>query len=738
MNRILICLIALLAICQGYCQPSTHDKWDRIAQQVPVPEGQINLFRLKWLPGTHFFWVAENDNINLYNATDLNNKKTILTADQIKTAGLTTRAEAIVWSKDQNKILIYTNSSRVWRGNTRGDYWYFDLQTGKGRQVGKGMPSSSLMFAKFSDDNMKLAYVSKHNLYAEDISTEAITQLTPDGTDRIINGTFDWVYEEELSCRDGFRWSPDSKTIAFWRVDASETKNHLMINTTDSLYPFTIPVEYPKAGEKPSSVKIGVVDVVSKKTVWLEIPGDPENNYLPRMEWAGNSKEITVVQLNRQQNEASLYMCNAGNGHAEKIYGDRDEAWVDLVKPFEWDGPSWTWIENGKSFLWNSEKDGWLHIYKISREGKNEQLLTKGDFDADYTAYDPTSGNVYFYASPYDATQKYLYKINLKKTDTVRVTPPAFDGSNFYTFSPDAKFATQVNGNIHREYNVRLVSLDGHKKIYPAGPDEFKAPKLGFDIEKFKIKTIDGVEMTGVMAKPSNFDPAKKYPVYFYVYGEPAESTSDDVPGFDPFISTLIPEGYIGITMDNRGTPQYKGRTWRKSIYKKIGVINSRDQAMAATEVLKWPFIDTSRVAVHGWSGGGSMTLNLLFRYPEIYKTGISISAVTDQHFYDNIYTERYMGLPQENEAYYKESSPVNFAKNLKGNLLYIHGTGDDNVHFKNAEVLINELVRNDKLFALMIYPNRSHGIFEGPGTRKHLNDTFIKFLRDHCPPGAK
>jgi dipeptidyl-peptidase-4 len=379
-----------------------------------------------------------------------------------------------------------------------------------------------------------------------------------------------------------------------------------------------------------------------------------------------------------------------------------------------------------------------MHIYKVSRDGKNEQLLTKGNFDADMTAYDATGGNIYFIASPYDATQKYLYRINLNNTDTVRVTPAIFDGTNNYRLSPDAKYATHVNANINRNYNIRLVSLPTHQKVYPSTDDKFSSADLGFKLEKFKVKTADGIEMDGIMAKPNNFDPNKKYPVYFYVYGEPAATTADDVPNFDNFISQLIPEGYIGITMDNRGTPAYKGREWRKSIYKKIGVINSHDQAMAAKEVLKWNFIDTSRVAVHGWSGGAAMTLNLMFRYPEIYKTGIAVAAVTDQRFYDNIYTERYMGLPQENADDYTQASPITFAKNLRGNLLYMHGTGDDNVHYKNAEVLINELIKDGKLFQFMAYPNRTHGIFEGPGTSKHLNDTFIKFLREHCPPGAK
>ena len=738
MKRLIVAAFLLLSINFLSSQPLSFDQNEEWSDKTAVPEGEINITRLQWLPSSHSFWVDDKGSIYVYSADDLSTKKMVLSAEQIKKAGLSTRTENIVWNASRDKILIYTNSSRVWRGNTKGDYWYFDLADGTGKQIGKGLPSSSLMFAKFSPDNNKVAYVSKHNLYMENLADGKITPLTTDGTDRIINGTFDWVYEEELSCRDGFRWSPDGKSIAFWRVDATSTRNHLMINNTDSLYPFTIPVEYPKAGNKPSSVRIGVIDIASHKIIWLDIPGDACNNYLPRMDWTGENNDIAVVQLNRKQNEATFYLCSARSGKAIRIYTDKDDAWVDVVKPFVWDAPPWTWIEKGKYFLWSSEKDGWLHIYKVSRDGRNEQVLTRGNFDADLVAYNAATGNIYFYAAPYDATQKYLYRINVNQTDTVRVTPLKFDGTNTYRVSPDGKYATHTNASIHHNFNIRLVNLDNNQKVYPAGEDEFTEPKLGFTLEKFKIKTVDGIEMDGIMAKPNDFDPSKKYPVYFYVYGEPASATAKDVPTFDNFISQLIPEGYIGITMDNRGTPAPKGREWRKSIYRKVGVINSHDQAMAAREILKWNFIDTSRVAVHGWSGGGAMTLNLLFRYPEIYKTGIAVSAVTDQHFYDNIYTERYMGLPEENAEDYKQASPITFAKNLTGHLLYMHGTGDDNVHYKNAEVLFNELIRQGKLFNMMIYPNRSHGIFEGPGTREHLNKTFINFLRQNSPPGAR
>lgn len=738
MKKILPFVITLLFAHSSFSQPAYFNTEDEMFAQAPIPAGDIKINNLKWLPGSHEFWVNENDGIYVYSADKLTDGKKVLGSEQVKAAGLSKIIESIVWSADRKKILAYTNSSRVWRANTKGDYWYFDLTTGKGKQIGKSLPSSSLMFAKFSSDNKTVAYVSRHNLYAEDIASGKIIPLTKDGADRIINGTFDWVYEEELGCRDGFRWSPDGKSIAFWRVDARGTRNHLMINNTDSLYPFVIPVEYPKAGDKPSDVKIGIINLGTKKTSWLTIPGDPSNNYIPRMDWAGNNKEIIVLQMNRRQNEADLYICNAATGRAHKIYTDKDEAWVDPLRGSDSDEPSWIWVENGKSFLWESEKDGWRHIYKVSRDGKNEQLLTKGNFDANPVAYNEKSGNIYFIASPYDARDRYLYTISLANTDTIRVTPAIFEGTNSYRFSPDAVYAVHVNSNIHRSYNVRLLTLPDHKKIYPADVDSFTSPNLGFNLEKFRVKTVDSVELDGIMAKPLNFDASKKYPVYFFVYGEPASTTANDVPGFDRYISQLIPEGYIGITMDNRGTPALKGREWRKSIYRKIGIINSRDQAMAAKEILKWSFIDSSRVAVHGWSGGGAMTLNLLFRYPEIFKTGIAVAAISDQHFYDNIYTERYMGLPQENEEDYREASPVTFAGNLRGHLLYMHGTGDDNVHYKNAEVLINELIKKGKLFQFMAYPNRSHGIFEGKGTREHLNATFIKFLREHCPPGAR
>ena len=700
---------------------------------------KIDINNLNWLPNSHSFWVNQNNNVVIYDVDKLEKQTTILSKAQLAAAGFTGEIEQLVWNDSKTKVLVYTNSKKVWRDNTRGDYWYFDLDTGKGKQLGKNLETSSLMFAKFSSDNENVAYVSKHNIYVENLNSGKITPVTTDGTDKIINGTFDWVYEEELAARDGFRWSPDGKSIAFWRVDATSTRFHFMINNTDSLYPTIIPVEYPKAGDKPSSVKIGIVNIDSLQTNWLNIPGEPDNNYLVRMKWLSN-ESIMVVQLNRNQNQVTMYDCNAKSGAARVIYKEESTSWIDVfdTSAGEYDVFPCQFVDSGKAFLWSSDADGWMHIYKISLDGKSKELITKTNFDAYFKAYNEKTKTIYFIASPEDATQRYLYETNLSSKKTKRITPAVFDGTNRYVFSTDAAFARHTNSSISRNYNQRLIALSGHQKIYPKEADVFAAPNRDYSMEKFKVKTADGVEIDGVIAKPLDFDPSKKYPVFFFVYGEPMASVANDSPYFNMFISELIPKGYIGIAMDNRGTPVMKGTQWRKSIYKNIGIINTRDQAMAAKEVLKWNFIDSDRVAIHGWSGGGAVTLNLMFQYPEIYKTGVAIAAVTDQHFYDNIYTERYMGLPDENEAAYIQASPVTHAKNLKGNLLYIHGTGDDNVHYKNAEVLINELIKYDKMFDLMIYPNRSHSIDEGEGTEKHLTDTFIRFIEKNCPPGAK
>ncbi|MBU0696817.1 MAG: S9 family peptidase [Bacteroidetes bacterium] len=698
----------------------------------------------QWGQGT--YWSAdgnkimrvEDGNIVQVDAMDASKTSVLISKEMLTPKGeKPLNVVRFAFADGNQKVLINTNTKKVWRYDTRGDSWVYDLQAKTLKQVGKDKPESSLMFAKFSPDAKKVAYVSEHNLYVEDLASGETKALTTDGTLRLINGTFDWVYEEELDCRDGFRWSPDSKSIAYWQIDARKIKNYLMLNTTDSLYPFTVPVEYPVVGQDPSSCKVGIVDISTAKTKWMNVPGDAVQHYIPRMEWANNSTQLIIQQLNRRQNESKIMLLNAADGSAKTIYSETDKAWVDAKA----EATGWTWIDGGKKFIWLSEKDGWRHIYAIGLDGK-ETLLTKDAFDAiELNLVDEKGGNLYFMASPDNATQKYLYRVSIKGGNAVKVTPTDEAGTHSYDISPNGKLAFHVYSSSIIAPLSDVVSLPNHKRLSGGEVDKRYDSLVIPKVEFFKVKTEDGIEMDGWMIKPKDFDPKKKYPVVFYVYGEPASQTVVDRfgTGFNRlYTGDMANDGYIYMSVDGRGSPAPKGREWRKSIYHKIGDINIRDQAMAAKEILKWDYVDKDRVAVWGWSGGGSSTLNLLMQYPEIYKTGISIAAVDNQLNYDNIYQERYMGLLPEDKHYFVDNSPLAHAKNLQGNLLLIHGTGDDNVHYNNAEQMINQLIKYGKTFQMMSYPNRTHGIYEGEGTSKHLALTYTKFLKENCPPGGK
>ena len=700
---------------------------------------------VNWSSDGQSFYQLNEHAIESFQLKDSKQSVKVSAAQLTPPGGQPLDVKDFAFSADEKKLLIYTNSKKVWRYETRGDYWILDLTTNTLKQLGKGLPASSLMFAKLSPNGLQVAYVSEHNLYTEDLATGKRTALTQDGSRRLINGTFDWAYEEEFNCRDGFRWSPDSKSVAYWQIDATKIRDFLMIDYTDSIYAFTVPVEYPKAGESPSACRVGVVDITTAKTTWLQVPGDEQQHYITRMEWAPGKNELIIQQLNRKQNESILYMCNAATGKAKKLYSESDPAWLDIKS--RWDErelSGWDWSKDAKSFIWVSEKDGWRHLYRIDMNGK-ETLITPGKYDViNLLRIDEAHNFAYILASPDNATQQFLYKVSLDGKGTPeRISPVNEEGFHEYNISPDAQYAIHNFSNHFFSPQSEIVFLPTHKKgDKDAIFKRLQTSRFASRQEFFQVTTADGITMDGWMAKPTNFDSTKKYPVVFYVYGEPAGATATDQYGAGRnylYSGDMADDGYIYISMDNRGTPLPKGREWRKSIYRKVGIINARDQAQGAQALFsRHRYMDTSRVAVWGWSGGGSMTLNLLFQYPAIYKTGIAIAAVGNQLTYDNIYQERYMGLPEENREDFVKGSPITYAKNLQGNLLYIHGTGDDNVHYQNAEMLLNELIRYNKQFQFMAYPNRTHGLREGEGTFQHLTTLYTNYLKQHCPPGAR
>ncbi len=637
------------------------------------------------------------------------------------------------WSEDNSKMLIFTNTKKVWRYNTRGDYWVLNLKSGELKQLGKSLETSSLMFAKFSPDGSRVGYVSKQNIFVENLATNKVTQITADGGGNIINGTFDWVYEEELDCRDGFRWSPDGETIAFWRSDTKDIGTFYMIDNVSGIYSKPIPLPYPKVGTKLSAVKVGVVSAKGGKAKWFDLPGDSANNYIARMDFIPNSNEVMIQQLNRKQSTNKVWTADVKTMALNNILTESDKAFLDIHDNIRW-------LDNEKWFTWTSERSGWRHLYRVSRDGKKMKPITAGEFDVvNINCIDPKSGFVYYIASPDSFIDRYLYRSRLDGTGSPeRVTPSGMPGHHSYQMSGDGTWAIHTHNSSVSPNRISLVHLPDHKMTKSLEDNKAareKIAQLGLSPKEFFKVDIGEDKLDAYMIKPKDFDPKKKYPVLFYIYGEPAGTTVQNNwdGGEGLWHQYLAQQGTIVISIDNRGTATPRGREWRKSIYRQIGILASEDQAKAATKIFQmFSFIDSSRVGMWGWSGGGQMTLNCMFRHPEIYKAGIAVSFVSDQKLYDATYQERYMGLLDDNAKGYRDGSPINFAKNLEGKLMIIHGTGDDNVHYQSFEMLTNELIRHNKLFSMMSYPMRSHGINEGDGTTLHLRRNMEKFWREN------
>ena len=705
-----------------------------------------------WLP-------KENAYTQLLESEDVNEARDIVRIDpETGQSDIMVRASQLIpkgqskplsiagyqWSAHMDKLLIFTNTRKVWRRHTRGDYWVLDRDTGDLCQLGpsKAEPAH-LMFAKFSPDAGYVAYVYKRNIYVQNLATLKVRQITRTTSDNIINGTSDWVYEEELGLRDAFRWSPDSRTIAYWQFDMSGVGNFKIINYTDSLYPTITSLPYPKVGQTNSACRVGVVRATGGRTRWIKIPGDSRNNYIHAMEWLDDSTDLVIQQLNRLQNTQHVYSCTLKKGlfgaikitSPKVLFTDTDDTWVDAdTRPL--------WIEKHRAFLWLSERDGWAHLYRVERDSGEVTLLSPGDYDViDIQYVDEDKGLVYVTASPDNPTQRYLYRLPLAGGPAQRVTPADAVGTHTYQMSFDARWAVHRMSAWNQVPRTHLVRLPDHDTVRVLEDNaELQATVdklLPCETLFFDIPIQDNINLPAWMITPPNFDPTKRYPLLFHVYGEPAAQTVRDrwMGNNGLWHRMLAQQGYIVANIDNRGTPAPLGREWRKCVYEKIGIVASEDQAAATRWMLDHqPFVDPDRIAIWGWSGGGSMTLNALFRDPDLYQTGMAIAFVSDQHFYDTIYQERYMGLPQDNKEGFKNGSPITFAHQLEGNLLLVYGTGDDNCHYQNCEALINRLIEHNKPFSLMSYPNRQHGIRKGKNTTLHLYELLTRYLKENVP----
>ena len=641
---------------------------------------------------------------------------------------------------DNSRVLIFNNTRRVWRYNTRGDYWVADLRNGGVKKLGgPDAQPSTLMFAKFSPDGKSVAYVRERNVYIENLDSGMIRQITETPNEFIINGTSDWVYEEELDLRDAFSWSDDGNQIVFWRFDTSEVGLFTMINNTDKLYPRLIQFQYPKVGTTNSAVSIGIFDLDSGRTKYVGFPGESRENYPAKLDWIPGTSEFLIQRLNRLQNTNTVYAVDATSGEFRIVFEDKDKAWVEVCEQIQF-------TPSAKQFTFVSERDGWKHVYLVNVETGSQQLLTPGAFDiVQLYRIDLEKKYCLFQASPHDSKSRFLYRQSFGNSSLERLTPAEQIGWHDYSVSADGMTAIHTRSQLGVPPMTETITLPGHRTVRTEEENAEVKQRLkslaSVKQEFVKLNIEDGsggkLKIDTALMYPPDFKVGngKKYPVIVFVYGEPWGTTVTDRWDSRNYMwhRLLCEHGYVIASFDNRGAKCPRGVAWRKAIYKKIGIINASDQAAALEKLLdEYSFLDRKRVGIWGWSGGGSSTLNAMFQYPDLYHVGVSVAPVPDQRYYDTIYQERYMQTPQLNPEGFKNGSPISHAQNLKGKLLLIHGTGDDNCHYQTMELLINKLIAMDKQFEMMAYPNRSHSIREYQNTTPHLRRLMTEFFLEH------
>ncbi|MCL7971905.1 MAG: S9 family peptidase [marine benthic group bacterium] len=612
--------------------------------------------------------------------------------------------EGYSFSQDGRRVLIFSESQQVWRARTKGRYYVFDFPTRRLTPVSEA--DGWQMFAKFSPDARQVAFVRDHDLHVADLSDGSERRLTFDGSETIINGTTDWVYEEELGLRDAFRWSPDGARIAYWRFDQSPVRTYWLMDALP-LYPELTGVRYPKAGEENSTVQVGSVELASGETTWFDI-GPQTDIYVARMEWAESSEQVVIQRLNRHQNQLDLLLGDARLGTTSLLFSERDEAWIDANDDLHW-------IEGGERFTWTSDRDGYSHVYLYDRSGRMVRQLTRGNWDVTaFHGVDEEEDRIFFTAASESPTTRSVYRASLEGTDMTRIAGGR--GTHSARFSPDFRLFTDTYSAIGSPPVTRLRRVsDGSEVRVLADNSELSGKLEALDLrepEFFTVRAEDGSDLNAWIIKPRDFDPGKTYPLLLYVYGGPGSQTVRDAWGGSRYLwhQMLVQDGILVASVDNRGTGA-RGREFKKQVYMRLGQLETADQLAALQQLGELPYVDASRVGIWGWSYGGYMALMTSLTGGSRVAAAIAGAPVTSWELYDTIYTERFMRTPQENLDGYAAGAPLTLAGGLEGELLIIHGTADDNVHPQNTLRMIYELEQAGKQFDMRLYPGQRHGV---------------------------
>jgi dipeptidyl-peptidase-4 len=625
-------------------------------------------------------------------------------------------------SRDKEHILL-TGALPARRLKTGGDVYLYNCKTKLVRKLSSTKGEYEIV--KLSPDGKKVGYVRDKNLFVYDIASGKEIQLTRDGNANILNGVFDWVYEEEFSIIDGWQWSPDSKHIAFWQLDQSQVPA-FKIAKYDSLYLSFLEYRYPKAGDKNSRVKIGVVSVDTRRPqpVFIDL-GDNPDIYIPRIDWLPDAKRLAYQRLNRQQNQLELFFYDLEQKQSRPILTERSDAWIEV------ENDAYRFLSDG--FIWSSDRDGYQHFYLYGYDGSLKAQLTKGEFDDDALVYvDEPQQTLYFTSAKESPLERHLYSVKFDGTDLKKLTSEP--GTHSATFSPDGSLYSHTYSSVSAPPKFYLRKKDGSLVRELENNAALEKTLSDYAMGKVQFLTFQnpsGISLNAWLLLPANFDSTKKYPVLMHVYGGPGSQTVRNLWGsVSLWYHYLSQQGYLVFSVDNRGTG-FRGAAFKKQTYKQLGILETEDQVAGAKFLASLPFVDRSRIGIYGWSYGGYMA-SMCMTYgnaqgEQVFKLGIAGAPVTHWKFYDTIYTERYMDTPQRNPKGYEISAPLTYADKLKGHFLLIHGTLDDNVHFQNSATFAKKLQESGKLFYTMFYPEQYHGI-RGPA-RFHLHQLMTQFI---------
>ncbi|MBC8109567.1 MAG: S9 family peptidase [Verrucomicrobia bacterium] len=673
-----------------------------------------------WMNDGNFYTAVENGSIVKYNVPSGKLVETLLKNTDLVPSGA---AQAIDYddysfSQNESKMLFKTETEGIYRRSDKAVFFVYDLKTKQLQKLSTGKQS----YATFSPDGSKVAFCRDNNLFVVNLADMSEKALTADGKfNFIINGSTDWVYEEEFSFVQAFAWSPAGDKIAYYSFNETEVKEYNM-QVWGNLYPKDYKFKYPKAGEANSVVQIAIANLNTGKTTQVDL-GKETDIYIPRMKWTNDNNLLSLKKMNRLQNTLEILHANATTGQTQVVWSETSDTYIDLEFTDDL-----TYLSKNQGFIQSSEKSGYKHVYFYDMSGKQIRQLTSGNWEvSNLLGIDEKTQTLYFTSTENSPLERQLYSINFSGKNKKRLSPEK--GTHNPEFSKDFKYYLNYHSAANSPMKVSLYQADGKVIKVLETNEKLKTNTQAFAIpskEFFNFNLPSGESLNGYLMKPIDFDANRKYPVLMYVYGGPGSQQVLDNWSYADWMQTLTQKGYIIACVDNRGTGA-RGKAFRTVTYANLGKNEVQDQIEAAKFLGNQAFVDKERIGIYGWSYGGYMTALCLTLGADVFKTGIVGAPVTNWRFYDSIYTERYLKTPQENAAGYDNFSPVKHADKFKGKMLLIHGTGDDNVHFQNSVAFADALVRAGKQFESFYYPNQAHGV--RGYARTHLNKMMVNFV---------